>query len=98
MFMLVLGSVCWLGSLVVAAAVFIPTVMSASAVHSKGRKNAYWLVYGSNIAYFVVVIISIIGAWVAAAMEAQAVSRGLLLLPLVNIAVYLIGMYALFRR
>lgn len=81
---MLLCSAGWIVSLLLAAALFISTAMTAAR-----------LMYASNLLYFPVVIVSVITAWGFYLAGQESWARLCMALPLVVVMAFLLGMVTL---
>jgi|GEM_PF-4370795 len=93
--LLIIMSLIWLGSLILAMSVSFATVMlSDSGDADKLVRRAIH----ASFAYFVVVPLSVIVAWIAFLFQADNVVHVVIWFPLVNIIVFAFFLIRVFRR
>jgi len=95
--MLLFMMICSLGwgiMLVLAAGAFISTVMTAAPASEQGKRGARAFYY-AHLSFFPVVILCLIGAWVAYAVGAESLANLLLIVPFINVIVFGILLFSL---
>ncbi len=93
---MILCSVGWLVALLPLAGMFISTVMLMAGVEET-KKTGVKIPYYAHISIFPVIFIAVIGAWIAHFVGVDNAFL-FLLLPLLNIVVFIAGMINLERQ
>lgn len=97
--LLILISLLWLGSLIPAVGIFMATIMLMdNGGVDKKKDNLVWMAILLSGAYFGVVPISVIVAWIAFFIQAYNVTNVAILCPLGNIIVFAFFLIRAFRR